>query len=300
MLGAVDRMTETTTGGGVVWRTLLDDATAQLAAAGFENAEQESRWLVQAASGLEGADLIVGLDEPASLRHAAYFYDMVERRLTGEPLQYVLGRWAFRVLDLYLDQRVLIPRPETELLAQMALEECRRLEARLVVDLGTGSGAIALALAVEWSGVEVWATDSSPDALAVAGANVERLGPMGAGVRLAQGSWYEALPPELAGAVDVVVSNPPYVAEFEVEDLPDEVRRWEPMTALVSGPTGLEDIERVVAEALGWLARPGSLLVEIAPHQAAEVEAMALATGFGSAAIWPDLAGRDRILLARA
>jgi release factor glutamine methyltransferase len=300
MLGAVDRMTETTTGGGVVWRTLLDDATAQLAAAGFENAEQESRWLVQAASGLEGADLIVGLDEPASLRHAAYFYDMVERRLTGEPLQYVLGRWGFRVLDLYLDQRVLIPRPETELLAQMALEECRRLEARLVVDLGTGSGAIALALAVEWSGVEVWATDSSPDALAVAGANVERLGPMGAGVRLAQGSWYEALPPELAGAVDVVVSNPPYVAEFEVEDLPDEVRRWEPMTALVSGPTGLEDIERVVAEALGWLARPGSLLVEIAPHQAAEVEAMALAAGFGSAAIWPDLAGRDRILLARA
>ncbi len=292
-------MTETATG-GVAWQTLLDEATNRLAGAGFENAEQEARWLVQRASGLEGAELIVGLEEPASLSNATFFYDMLERRLRGEPLQYVLERWGFRVLDLYVDNRVLIPRPETEALTQMALEECRRLEARLAVDLGTGSGAIALALAVEWTGIEVWATDISPDALAVAGANVAGMGRIGAAVRLAEGSWYEALPAELAGAVDVIVSNPPYVAEFEVEDLPDEVRAWEPLGALVSGPTGLEAIERIVAEAPLWLAHPGSLLVEIAPHQAAEAEAMARAAGFGSAAVWPDLTGRDRILLARA
>ena len=287
-------------GAGIAWRVLLDEATARLAGAGFDNAEQEARWLVQQASGFEGAELIAGLDEPASLRSATYFYDLLERRLRGEPLQYVLGRWGFRVLDLHVDERVLIPRPETEALAQMALEECRRLEARLAVDLGTGSGAIALALAVEWAGIEVWATDVSPDALAVAQANLAGLGRMGDGVRLVEGSWYEALPPELAGVVDVIVSNPPYVAEFEVDDLPDEVRRWEPLEALVSGPTGLEDIERIVAEAPVWLARPGSLLVEIAPHQAAEAEGMARAAGFGSAAVWPDLTGRDRILLARA
>ena len=292
-------MADTATG-GVAWHTLLDEATSRLAGAGIENAEQEARWLVQRASGLEGAELIVGLEEPASLRNATFFYDMLERRLRGEPLQYVLGRWGFRVLDLYVDDRVLIPRPETEALTQMALEECRRIEARLAVDLGTGSGAIALALAVEWTGIEVWATDVSPDALAVARANVAGMGRIGAAVRLAKGSWYEALPAELAGAVDVIVSNPPYVAEFEVEDLPDEVRAWEPLGALVSGPTGLEAIERIVAEAPRWLAHPGSLLVEIAPHQAAEAEALARAAGFGSAAAWPDLTGRDRILLARA
>ena len=292
-------MTDTATG-GVAWQTLLDEATDRLAGAGVENAEQEARWLVQRASGLEGAELIAGVDEPANLRDVTFFYDMLERRRRGEPLQYVLGRWGFRVLDLHVDDRVLIPRPETEALTQMALEECRRLEARLAVDLGTGSGAIALALAVEWTGIEVWATDVSPEALAVARANVSGVGRIGAAVRLAEGSWYEALPAELAGAVDVIVSNPPYVADYEVEDLPDEVRAWEPLAALVSGPTGLEAIERIVAEAPLWLAHPGSLLVEIAPHQAAEAQALARAAGFGSAAAWPDLTGRDRILLARA
>jgi release factor glutamine methyltransferase len=292
-------VTETATG-GAAWQTLLDDGADRLARAGIDNAEQEARWLVQRASGLEGADLIAGLEEPAALGDATFFYDMLERRLRGEPLQYVLGSWGFRVLDLRVDNRVLIPRPETEALTQMALEECRRLDARRAVDLGTGSGAIALALAVEWTGIEVWATDISPDALAVAETNVAALGRIGEAVRLAQGSWYDALPAELGGAIDVIVSNPPYVAEFEVEDLPEDVRAWEPLDALVSGPTGLEAIERIVADARLWLAQPGSLLVEIAPHQAAEAEAMARAAGFGSAAVWPDLTGRDRILLARA
>jgi len=292
-------VTETATG-GAAWQTLLDDGADRLARAGIDNAEQEARWLVQRASGLEGADLIAGLEESAALGDATFFYDMLERRLRGEPLQYVLGRWGFRVLDLQVDNRVLIPRPETEALTQMALEECRRLDARRAVDLGTGSGAIALALAVEWTGIEVWATDISPDALAVAETNVAALGRIGEAVRLAQGSWYDALPAELGGAIDVIVSNPPYVAEFEVEDLPEDVRAWEPLDALVSGPTGLEAIERIVADARLWLAQPGSLLVEIAPHQAVEAGAMARAAGFGSAAVWPDLTGRDRILLARA
>lgn len=292
--GAVGRSS-----GGRTWRSLLDEATRRLVAAGDYNGEQEARWMVQRASGFEPAELIVEIDQVATLRAVTHLEGMVERRLRGEPLQYVLERWGFRMLDLMVDDRVLIPRPETEVLTQMALEECHRLKARLAVDLGTGSGAIALSLAVEWNGIEVWGTDESVDALAVARANLAALGRAGGRVRLAQGSWYDALPAELAGGVDVIVSNPPYIAEYEVADIDDEVRRWEPMRALVSGPTGLEDLEPIITQAPLWLARPGSLLVEIAPRQAAEVEAMARAAGFPSAAIWPDLAGRDRILLAR-
>jgi release factor glutamine methyltransferase len=283
----------------VTWRTLLGEASGRLADAGFENAEQEAWWLVQQAGGFEAADVVVHLDEPATVRSATYFHQMLDRRVAGEPLQYVLERWAFRSMEIFVDERVLIPRPETEVLAQMALEECRRLDAHLAVDLGTGSGVIALALILEWAGIEVWATDTSADALAVARANLAGMGRLATDVRLVEGSWFDALPAELAGTVDVVVTNPPYVAESELDDLPDEVRRWEPIEALVAGPTGLEDIEQIVAEAPMWLAHPGSLLMEIAPHQAGAVARMARSAGFGSAAIWPDFAGLDRILLAR-
>jgi release factor glutamine methyltransferase len=194
---------------------------------------------------------------------------------------------------------VLIPRPETEVLAGMALDECRRLDASRAVDLGTGSGALALALAVERPGLEVWGTDVSSDALAVARANLAGLGRAGRHVRLTDGAWFDALPPELAGCIDVIVTNPPYVADGEIVDLPAEVRDWEPHQALFSGPRGLEDIEHIVAESPRWLTRPGSLLVELAPHQARHTVRMALAAGFATAAAWPDLTGRDRIVVAR-
>ena len=283
----------------VTWQELLDDAAGRLTDAGFDNAEQEAWWLVQQAGGFEATEVVVHLDEPATLGTATYLHQLLDRRLSGEPLQYVLERWAFRSMEIFVDDRVLIPRPETEVLTQMALEECRRLDAHVAVDLGTGSGVIALALVVEWAGIEVWATDSSADALAVARVNLAELGRLETDVRLAEGSWFDALPAELAGTVDVVVTNPPYVAESEVDDLPDEVRLWEPIEALVAGPTGLEDIEQIVAEAPLWLAQPGSLLVEIAPQQAGAAVRMARSAGFGSAVIWPDFAGRDRILLAR-
>jgi release factor glutamine methyltransferase len=283
----------------VTWQELLDDAAGRLTDAGFGNAEQEAWWLVQQAGGFEATEVVVHLDEPATLGTATYLHQLLDRRLAGEPLQYVLERWAFRSMEIFVDDRVLIPRPETEVLTQMALEECRRLDAHVAVDLGTGSGVIALALVVEWAGIEVWATDSSADALAVARVNIAELGRLETDVRLVEGSWFDALPAELAGTVDVVVTNPPYVAESEVDDLPDEVRLWEPIEALVAGPTGLEDIEQIVAEAPLWLAQPGSLLVEIAPQQAGAAVRMARSAGFSSAAIWPDFAGRDRILLAR-
>jgi release factor glutamine methyltransferase len=288
----------------VSWRTLLGMAAARLDRAGVTGPASDARRIVEEAAGWEGGQLGLHLDDPATVLTARSFWAMLDRRASGEPLQYVLGHWGFRTLDLYVDRRVLIPRPETEQVADAALGELNRLvrdhrRSPIAVDLGTGSGAIALSLAAEHADVEVWATDASEDALAVAGANLAGLGVPSARVRLAAGAWYEALPAELRGSVVVVVSNPPYVATSEVLHLPADVAAWEPLGALVPGPRGLEAIEVVVGEALGWLASPGALVVEHAPHQAAAVRAMARDAGFAEVETRRDLAGRDRMVVAR-
>jgi release factor glutamine methyltransferase len=226
-------------------------------------------------------------------RKQSEYDDLVARRLAGEPLQYVVARWGFRTLDLYVDRRVLIPRPETEIVAGVAMEFVP--DGGTVVDLGTGSGAIALSIAAETKAGAIWATDASPDALAVARANLAGLGRPALRVQLVEGDWFAALPAELRGAVDVVVSNPPYIAEHEA--LPSEVIDWEPRAALIAGVTGLEAIERVISDGRDWLRPGGALVIEIAPHQREAVVAMCAA--FGSVEIRQDLTGRDRVLVAR-
>jgi release factor glutamine methyltransferase len=273
----------------VSWGALRREAAARLAAAGAASPEADARWLVEAAA----ADL----DGPVTARARGQFDAMLARREAGEPLQYVLGRWAFRTLDLLVDARVLIPRPETEQVVEAALAELRRLEGRIAADLGTGSGAIALALAAEEPTVEVWATDRSADALAVARANVAGLGRAGARVRLAEGDWFAALPAELRGALDVVVANPPYVADDDQVDV--EVAAWEPPGALYAGPDGLDDLRVIVAEAPAWLRRPGALVVELAPAQADAVAELARAAGFGEVEVGEDMSGRARMVVAR-
>ena len=265
---------------------------------------QEARWLVQQAAGRTGAEWLADLDETAPDRCVPYVEQMLERRVAGEPLQYVLGRWGFRRLDLAIDRRVLIPRPETEQVVEHAITELTRLRLLTgkpprVVDLGTGSGAIALSLAVEVAGAEVWATDASDGALAVARANLVGVGGMAATrVRIVGGRWYDALPPELAGRVDMVVSNPPYLARSELDDLDPAVARWEPTAALVAGATGLEAVEEVVEGARRWLREPGAVVVELAPVQAEAAVAVALGAGFTRAEVRPDLSGRARALVA--
>lgn len=276
--------------GTVSWRQLLAEATEAFGAV-------EARWIVERASGLEGAELWARLDDPATRRGVGFFDLMVERRRAGEPLQHVLGRWQFRTLDLLCDRRALIPRPETEVVVDVALAEVDRCGARLAVDLGTGTGAIALSLAAERPRLAVVATDISADALAVARANLAGLGRPAARVRLVAGDWYGALDPDLAGTVDVIVSNPPYIADDE--ELPPEVEHHEPRIALRAGPTGLEQVQRVVEGAPTWLRPGGSLVVEIAPHQAAAAAGAARAAGFGDVAVLEDLAGRPRVLRAR-
>jgi release factor glutamine methyltransferase len=281
------------TGSTLTWRELLADATERLGSA------IEARRIVERASGFEGTEYALALGEPVSARAKPYFEAMVERRAAGEPLQYVLGQWGFRRLDLFVDRRVLIPRPETEMVVQVALAELQRFPKRPnVLDLGTGSGAIALSIALEVPTARVIATDASADALAVAASNLTGIGTLAAGrVRLEQGSWFDAVPALMRGTFQLVISNPPYVGDDE--ELPDEVAAWEPEGALRAGPTGLEDIDHIVAEAPKWLARPGVLVVELAPHQAAAAVDLAAAAGFTEAEIRLDLAGRQRTLLAR-
>jgi release factor glutamine methyltransferase len=251
-------------------------------------------------------------EEPATTRAAAQLDELIARRTNGEPLQYVLGCWLFRGMELMVDQRVLIPRPETEVTAQVAIEEAVRLGARrgrpdpwagaattyAVADLGTGSGALAIALASELPDAEVWGTDVSEDALAVARANLAGTGLPSTRVRLARGSWYDALPTMLRRRLRLVVSNPPYVAESELADLPGELHH-EPRAALVSGATGMESIEQLAREAPAWLEASGTFVCEIAPHQAEAATKVSTSAGFEEVLVRPDLAGRDRVLVAR-
>jgi release factor glutamine methyltransferase len=281
------------------WRELRHESLDRLRQAGVDDPEQELRWIVERASGRAPAEQVADLEAPVTEREVRYVDQMVARRAAGEPLQYVLGRWGFRTLDLLVDRRVLIPRPETEVVAGLAIDALVALgRPGVAVDLGTGSGAIALSLAAErWPDVEVWASDCSADALAVASANLAGLGRRSAVVRLVEGDWFAALPDDLRGRVDVLVSNPPYVAEGE--PLPPEVATWEPRGALVPGPTGLEALEPIVAASPQWLAAGGTLVVEIGETQAEAVVALARAAGFTTAAVHPDLAGRPRALVAR-
>jgi release factor glutamine methyltransferase len=282
--------------GTVSWRQLLAEATDRLRGRGGAG---DARRIVEEASGVGGAELALVLGDPVTEGAMARFEDMLARRAAGEPLQYVLGRWGFRSLDLVVDPRVLIPRPETEQVVEVALDELDRLGGRevptTVVDLGTGSGAIALAIATERVRTTVWATDVSDAALAVAGANLAGIGRSAARVRLLKGSWFDALPESLRGGVQLIVANPPYVAT--TVELPAEVAGWEPHEAFFSGPDGLDDLRAIVAGAGEWLEDRGVLVCEVSPEQAGEVVELAR-EHFARARSEPDLAGRARAVVA--
>jgi release factor glutamine methyltransferase len=297
----------------VTWAELRDEAAARLRDGGVEQPSVEVGWLLEEVSGLDAAEQVAEAGAPATQRAVAALDRLVGRRVGGEPLQYVLGSWSFCGIDLLVDPRVLIPRPETEVVAQVAIAEAERLGARVgkadawsgaittstVADLGTGSGALAIALAYSLPDAEVWATDVDDDALAVARANVAGSGTPSVRVRIAQGAWFDALPDELRGRLLLAVSNPPYLAESELATLDAAVGEWEPTGALVSGPTGLEAFEQIVAAAPDWLDPQGTLVLELAPHQAGAVTELARGAGFVEVEVHEDLVGRDRVLVAR-
>ena len=262
--------------------------------------ERAARFLLEEASGLRVAQLLRSAGEPAPAPAVARLEALCQRVERGEPLQYVLGHWGFRSLDLFVRPSVLIPRPETEFVVEVTLGELDRLGGSRLADLGTGSGAIALAVASESPGTEVLATERSPAAIAVARENLDRLeAEIRSRVRLLEGDWFSALPAEMAGTLDVVVSNPPYVAEDEWAGLDPVVRDHEPRVALIAGPLGTEAVEVIAGGAPSWLRPRGSLVVEIAPGQKDAALRIAGAAGFADVEVLVDLAGRDRVLVAR-
>ncbi len=268
----------------------------------------EARWIVAHVLGATPSGLALRLGAPVGAVQSSEARMLARRRAAGEPLQHVLGSWGFRTLDVSVDGRALVPRPETEQVVETALGEARRLSGAssslVAADLGTGSGVIALSLVAEGPpGLEVWATDVSAPALELAGANVQSFAvanpAAAARLHLSAGSWFEALPDSLRGAVDLVVSNPPYVSESEWSTLPTDVRHHDPYGALVAGPSGLEATDHIVAEASRWMSAHGVLVLELAPHHATEAADLATGAGFVEVEVRPDLSGRHRVLVAR-
>ena len=279
-------------------RALLDLTVDRLRAAGVEGARRTAEWIVEEATGMARVGTLGQPDTPVSPDAVAHAAGMTERRVAGEPVQYVLGHTDFYGLRLEVSPAVLVPRPETEGLVEEALRRLAGFEAPWVLDVGTGSGAVALAIAHERPDAEVFAADLSPDALDIARANAARLGLDVAFVTA------NALRPAFADDVpptfDLVVSNPPYVPEAERPELQVEVRDHEPSLALFVPDDDPLVFYRALAGHADRLLRSGGwLLAETHADYGGAVCRLWAASGLAQAEILPDLAGRDRIAVAQ-
>lgn len=269
-----------------------------LARAGIEDARREASDLVAAMRdeprfwASAHGDEMIGAAEASALRAAA------AKRASGAPFAYAAGRAAFRHLTLHVDERVLIPRAETEELVQAVFDATAETPGGIAIDLGTGSGAIALTLAQEGHFDRVIATDVSTAALEVARANAAHCAALlRAPVEFRAGAW---LAPVEGVRARVVVSNPPYIAHDEAPALPPSVRDWEPFVALFSSDTGMRDIAYIIRGAPAVLEAGGLLALEIDSRRASLAAELALADGrYTNVAVRLDLAGRERILTAR-
>ncbi|MGI9019166.1 MAG: peptide chain release factor N(5)-glutamine methyltransferase [Solirubrobacterales bacterium] len=269
-------------------REALEASTAAIAAAGAGQPRLDAELLLADALDLDRAALVADPDRGVDPTQGRRFGEMVRRRVAREPVAYILGRKGFRHLELRVDGRALIPRPETELLVELALE----LRPKVVIDVGTGSGAVALAIADEVEGTSVVGTDISQLPLELARENARAL------ELDTRARFLEASLPNGAAA-DLLVANLPYVAEAEWEGLEPEITQWEPRPALVSGPTGLESIERLLGEVAtgdGWVEAIG---LEVGAGQAAPVAELVRRAGFERVEARRDLAGIERVVVGR-
>lgn len=271
-------------------REVLRRSTEHLQAKGSKTPRLDTELLLAHVLGLARIELYMNLERPLTEAELDVARALVARRARSEPLQYVLGEWGFRRLTLAVDPRALIPRPETEVLVERALALLRGQETPRVLDVGTGSGAIALALVDEHAGALVTGIDVSEDALALARENAERTG---IAVELLLHDFQKGLPD---GPWDLVVSNPPYVDPGDLAGLDPEVREWEPRRALVADGA----VEAVVRGALPVLRSGGALVLEVGDNQSAGVAMLLAELGYSDIRVTTDLAEKDRIVEALA
>jgi release factor glutamine methyltransferase len=264
-------------------------AEARLAETGVPSPRVDAELLVAHVLGVSRTGIYAN-GRVVSPPEAEQLAALVARRAEREPLAYVLGEWGFRHLSLQVDHRVLVPRPETEVVVERCLELIAGLESPAVLDVGTGSGAIALSIADEHPGARVCAVDSSSDALAVARDNVLHSG-LERRVELAESDLLAGV----TGSFDLVVSNPPYVSASERSGLEPEVRSFEPSVAVV----GFEVADRIAAEALPVLRPGGWVVLECGDGQAASLAARLRLLGYGRVTVSPDLTGVDRVVDGR-
>jgi release factor glutamine methyltransferase len=254
-----------------------------------ETARLDAELLLAHALGCSRIELYTDFDRPLNEAELAAYRELVARRARNEPVAYLLGEWGFRRLTLRVDSRALIPRPETEIVVERCLERLRGRESPAVLDVGAGTGAIALAIADEHEGARVTAIDLSPDALELARENAERTG---IAVELLQHDLREGLP---GGPYDLVVSNPPYVEAADLDSLMPDVRDYEPHVALV----GAGATEAVARGAVDVLSPGGWLVLEVAEGQAARALACLGELGYAETTATRDLAGRERVVEGR-
>lgn len=272
---------------------LVSAAAARLQAAGVPNPRADAESLTCSALGWTRTHLAVERGAPAPDGAAATLDAMVRRREAREPLQLILGSVGFRYLDVEVRPGVFIPRPETEVLAGLAVE--RTPVGGVVVEPCTGTGAVACAVATEARPAAVVATDLSPEAVRLARHNAHQ---NGADITVLHGDLLAPVAAELRGRVDVLVCNPPYIAAAEMADVDPEVR-WDPIEALVSGPTGNEVVDELIAVAPAWLRPDGWLLLEVDVSRARSTAERMAAAGYAECSVVADLTGRDRVVMGR-
>lgn len=267
---------------------------------GLESPRLEAELLLAHSLGMKRIDLYTHFDLVLDTQQLASFRALIRERLAGKPTSYIVGHKEFMSLDFLVNEYVLIPRPETEVLVEAAIERLSEIEeAPIAVDVCTGCGNIACSIATYVPAAHIFATEVSAEAALLARKNAERLGVSGQ-VKIIEGDLFSPLKGELPRKVDVIVSNPPYISAEEFEKLPLEVRNFEPRSALLSGPNGTEFQERIAKEGLEFLQEGGCIVIEISPERSEEVREILKAAGeYRDIKVLKDYAEKDRVILAQ-
>lgn len=276
---------------------LLQKSTEFLNKKGIENARLQSELIFAGTLRCRRLDLYLQFERPLTQEQTDILRERILRRARREPVQYIVGDTDFRSLTLKCDPRALIPRPETEELVGYVLDKLEALRPAgtlaNVLDLGTGTGAIALSLAAERPGTRIVAVDKSAEALSLASENLEATG-VSAEIEFLQSNWFESI----TGTFDAIVSNPPYLTQAEWECAQPEVRDHEPLSALVADNAGLADLEKILLGARDHLAPDGFVALETGIAQHAELASVARSCGFAATESRNDLSGRPRFFFA--